>query len=79
LVNVGDFDGTDGIDSVVAIRAGLSSTCAILSGGDVRCWGNNANGELGYGDPAQVGSIGDDETPGEAYEHLDVSSLFGTD
>jgi alpha-tubulin suppressor-like RCC1 family protein len=79
LVNVGDFDGTDGIDSVVAIRAGLSSTCVILTGGDVRCWGDNANGELGYGDPAQVGSIGDDETPGEAYEHLDVPSLFGTD
>ena len=47
--------------SAVAISAGYSHTCAILDNGTVRCWGDDLNGELGYGNTA---TIGDDETPG---------------
>ena len=36
-------------------------TCALLSGGGVRCWGFGGNGRLGY---ANTTTIGDDETPG---------------
>lgn len=36
-------------------------TCAVRSNGTLVCWGNNADGELGYG---HTQDIGDDEPPG---------------
>jgi len=47
--------------TATAISAGTSHTCAVLDDGTVRCWGQNANGQLGYGNTAV---IGDTETPG---------------
>jgi hypothetical protein len=46
--------------TVSAISSGYNHTCAILDNGKVRCWGNNNNGELGYGN---TDNVGDDETP----------------
>ncbi|MFP5364049.1 MAG: RCC1 domain-containing protein [Thermoleophilia bacterium] len=43
-----------------AISAGDFHTCAVLDGGAVRCWGNGADGRLGYADEMR---IGDNETP----------------
>jgi alpha-tubulin suppressor-like RCC1 family protein len=34
---------------VHAIAAGSTFTCAVLNSFGVRCWGSNANGQLGYG------------------------------
>jgi cysteine-rich repeat protein len=57
-VGVVDVGGT-----VSQLAAGGSHTCALLTSGAVRCWGNGANGRLGYGNTS---SIGDTETPASA-------------
>jgi alpha-tubulin suppressor-like RCC1 family protein len=33
----------------VGISAGILHSCAALDSGAVRCWGNNASGQLGNG------------------------------
>ena len=35
--------------SATAIAAGGSHTCAVVTGGGLRCWGSNSNGQLGIG------------------------------
>lgn len=44
-----------GLDNgVVAIAGGDFSTCAILSGGALKCWGRNESGQLGIGTEMDV-------------------------
>jgi cysteine-rich repeat protein len=64
--NIGDDEfpesaGDVEVGGVVSqIVAGLQHTCAILDTGRVRCWGDGADGRLGYG---ALNTIGDDELP----------------
>lgn len=53
-----DLGGT-----VNEIFVGMFHTCAYLDAGDLVCWGQNANGQLGYGHSSDVG---DNEQPNEA-------------
>lgn len=53
-----------GISTAIAVAAGNFHSCAVLSDGTARCWGNNSNGQLGDGTtvdksiPTAVGSLG---------------------
>jgi alpha-tubulin suppressor-like RCC1 family protein len=59
--NVGDDATPADVGDVVVgvaveqIAAGGNHTCALLEGGTVRCWGNGADGRLGYGNTDNVG------------------------
>jgi alpha-tubulin suppressor-like RCC1 family protein len=67
--NIGDNETPGSVGRVnlgagrtaLSITAGESHTCALLDNGTVRCWGNGANGRLGY---ANTLDVGDNETPG---------------
>ena len=48
---------------VKQITTGEDYSCALLTNGNVRCWGYGANGRLGY---ANTDNIGDDESPASA-------------
>ncbi len=64
--NIGDTEHPDSVGPVqlgataTAITAGTNHTCALLTGGQVRCWGSGSLGQLGYNSAA---SIGDTEHP----------------
>ena len=69
--SIGDDETPDSAGAVnlgagrtaTSITAGNNHTCAILDNGEVSCWGNGGDGQLGYGN---TDSIGDDETPDSA-------------
>ncbi len=56
--------------TATAISAGYSHTCALLDNATVKCWGNNARGELGLGDTASRG-----DGANEMGDNLPVVSL----
>lgn len=67
--NVGDMNtpasagNVDVGGTVTQIATGFSHTCAVLTNGNVRCWGSGENGRLGYGN---TNNVGDTNTPASA-------------
>jgi alpha-tubulin suppressor-like RCC1 family protein len=72
-INLGDFDGVPGWDKATRIYTGFDTSCAVMEGGTVRCWGANTYGQLGY-DLAHD-YIGLTETPADAYEELGETNV----
>jgi len=50
---------------ILRIAAGVAHTCVRTSGGFVRCWGEGAEGRLGYGNVDDVGSGGPPSAAGD--------------
>ncbi len=65
--DIGDDESPTGFvdvgGTVLQLAAGGEHTCALLSGGKVRCWGLGVDGQLGY---ANTNDIGDNESPKSA-------------
>jgi uncharacterized repeat protein (TIGR01451 family) len=59
--------------TAVAITSGATHSCAVLDDTTIRCWGENASGQLGLGDTADRG-----EAPGEMGASLPTVDLGGT-
>lgn len=63
-VSVRNTSGSGILTGVSAIAVGASYSCAVLSGGEVVCWGSNSFGQLGDGStttrprPVYVASVG---------------------
>jgi hypothetical protein len=76
-VDVGDFDGTPGIDPIESLWVGYRSTCAIMETGGMRCWGQNDYNRLGYG--VDVPNIGFTQSPADTYHEVGFSdvNVFG--
>nr|WP_255216009.1 DUF4215 domain-containing protein [Pseudenhygromyxa sp. WMMC2535] len=61
-------------DSVAQVAVGNHHTCVLTSLGNVRCWGQSNNGQLGYGN---TDKIGDDELPTSVGE-VELGGLAAT-
>lgn len=70
---LGDAPGEMPVDNVALgaaaeqIAAGNRFTCALVSGGSVRCWGHGYKGELGNGSAENVGDSDDEMPPTEVH------------
>jgi alpha-tubulin suppressor-like RCC1 family protein len=60
-----------GISTATSIGTGFSHSCAVLQGGDTRCWGRNDFGQLGYGGIGRNWDVPQEVT--DAFPELELS------
>ncbi|MCH9685577.1 MAG: DUF4215 domain-containing protein [Deltaproteobacteria bacterium] len=66
IATIGDNEAPSAVgeiplgDAVVDFAAGQDHTCAVLDGGQLRCWGDGRYGQLGR---ETIDNVGDDEAP----------------
>jgi hypothetical protein len=72
-VNIGDFDGTPGLDPATHVWVGQSASCALTEEGGLRCWGFNEGNHLGYG--TAVANIGLTQSPAELYAQVGFADV----
>ncbi|HEY2917338.1 MAG TPA: hypothetical protein VGI98_09030 [Candidatus Limnocylindrales bacterium] len=74
-----------GVVGATALAGGAMSTCALLAGGTIKCWGDNTNGQLGNGaglpapaqvNPVQVVNVSGATAISSGYDH--VCALLGS-
>lgn len=75
VVQLGVPGDAAGDAAAAAVFSGGSHNCAVVRSGKVRCWGHNESGQLGYGDFAQVGHIGELRTPSLDYQRLNQADV----
>jgi len=56
-VDASPIDDAEVPDRVIALAAGLGSTCALFKRGGIKCWGDNTYGQLGLGDNVSRGTM----------------------
>ena len=64
-----DFDG-----HITEICVGGGHACALSDGNDIKCWGSNDRGQLGYGHTNNIGDNGGEM--GNNLQILDFGNLF---
>ena len=62
-----------GNHTVLQVDCATTHTCALLEGGNIKCWGSGSNGQLGYGDLVTRG-----DGPNEMGENLPFVDLGST-
>jgi hypothetical protein len=55
ILDMGDVNTGGTVRHVVTTDWDTGFTCALMTSGGVRCWGNNSSGELGVNDTLPIG------------------------